>query len=191
MLRPSRPMMRPFISSDGSETTVTVASEVWSAAMRCMTVVRMRRARSSPSSAAWRSISRTRCWASACASSTICWIRRLARLAGREAADPLQLGDLPLLQRDQPDLLLLDLALPLLEAGLAALQRLQLVVQALGPIEQQPLLALQVGALLARLLLGGALRLEGVVLALQHDLLLLGARLGDDALRVALGVLDR
>ena len=191
MLRPSRPMMRPFISSDGSETTVTVASEVWSAAMRCMTVVRMRRA---------RSLALVGGMALDLAHAMLRLGLRLvhdlldqglARLAGGETADPLQLRDLPLLQRHQADLLLLDLALPLLEAGLAALERLQLVVQALRPIEQQPLLALQVGSLLARLFLGGALCLEGVVLALEHDLLLLGARLGDDPLGVALGVLDR
>ena len=34
MLRPSRPMMRPFMSSDGSSTTVTVVSAVWLAATR-------------------------------------------------------------------------------------------------------------------------------------------------------------
>ena len=34
MLRPSRPMMRPFISSLGSGTTLTVVSLQWSAAQR-------------------------------------------------------------------------------------------------------------------------------------------------------------
>ena len=38
MLRPSRPMMRPFISSDGRWTTLTVCSAVWSAATRCIAV---------------------------------------------------------------------------------------------------------------------------------------------------------
>ena len=36
MLRPSRPMMRPFISSLGRGTTETVASATWSAAQRWM-----------------------------------------------------------------------------------------------------------------------------------------------------------
>ena len=36
MLRPSRPMMRPFISSEGRATTDTVASLEWSAAQRAM-----------------------------------------------------------------------------------------------------------------------------------------------------------
>ena len=35
MLRPSRPMMRPFMSSDGSSITVTVVSAAWLAATRC------------------------------------------------------------------------------------------------------------------------------------------------------------
>ena len=34
MLRPSRPMMRPFMSSPGRCTAVTTDSEVWSEAMR-------------------------------------------------------------------------------------------------------------------------------------------------------------
>ena len=36
MLRPSRPMMRPFMSSAGSWTTDTVVSAAWPAASRCM-----------------------------------------------------------------------------------------------------------------------------------------------------------
>ena len=34
MLRPSRPMMRPFMSSDGSSTSETVVSAAWLAATR-------------------------------------------------------------------------------------------------------------------------------------------------------------
>ena len=36
MLRPSRPMMRPFMSSEGSWTTDTVVSAAWLAARRCI-----------------------------------------------------------------------------------------------------------------------------------------------------------
>src|SRR6185437_62481 len=36
MLRPSRPMMRPFMSSEGSWTTDTVVSAAWLAARRCV-----------------------------------------------------------------------------------------------------------------------------------------------------------
>ena len=34
MLRPSRPMMRPFMSSDGSSTIDTVVAAAWLAARR-------------------------------------------------------------------------------------------------------------------------------------------------------------
>src|ERR1700750_2082422 len=36
MLRPSRPMMRPFMSSDGSWTTETVVSAAWLGGRRCI-----------------------------------------------------------------------------------------------------------------------------------------------------------
>ena len=49
MLRPSRPMMRPFMSSAGSWTTDTVVSAAWPAARRCMTTERMLRTRRSAS----------------------------------------------------------------------------------------------------------------------------------------------
>ena len=191
MLRPSRPMMRPFISSDGQGHDRD---------RRLRGVVGGDALHGGGQDAASALVALVGGVALDLANPMLglglrlvhdLLDQRLARLAGRQAADALELGELPLLQLGQPGLLLLDLALPLLEAGLAALQRLQLAVQALGAIQQQPLLALQVGALLARLFLGGALRLEGVVLALEHDLLLLGARLGHQPLGVALGVLDR
>ena len=69
MLRPSRPMIRPFISSDGRWTTETVCSAVWSAATRCMAVTTMSRALSWASSRARRSIARASLTASCSASS--------------------------------------------------------------------------------------------------------------------------
>ena len=57
MLRPSRPMMRPFISSLGRGTTLTVISATWSAAQRWMAVATISRARLSASSLARASIS--------------------------------------------------------------------------------------------------------------------------------------
>ena len=45
MLRPSRPMIRPFISSLGRGTTLTVISATWSAAHRWMAVATISRAR--------------------------------------------------------------------------------------------------------------------------------------------------
>ena len=56
MLRPSRPMIRPFISSDGRWMTETVCSAVWSAATRWIAVTITSRAFSLASSRAWRSI---------------------------------------------------------------------------------------------------------------------------------------
>ena len=60
MLRPSRPMMRPFMSSAGSWTTDTVVSAAWPAARRCMTTARMLRTRRSASRLVSSSIWRTR-----------------------------------------------------------------------------------------------------------------------------------
>jgi hypothetical protein len=72
MLRPSRPMMRPFMSSFGSVTVVTVDSDVSSEATRCMPIAMILRARLSPSSRACASMSRTIDIASRFASSSIC-----------------------------------------------------------------------------------------------------------------------
>ena len=44
MLRPSRPMMRPFISSEGMGTTRPVISAVWSTITRWMAVTTTSRA---------------------------------------------------------------------------------------------------------------------------------------------------
>ena len=69
MLRPSRPMIRPFISSDGRWITETVCSAVWSAAIRCMAVTITSRAFSWASSRAARSMARAMRTASCSASS--------------------------------------------------------------------------------------------------------------------------
>ena len=61
MLRPSRPMMRPFMSSAWSWTTETVVSAAWPAARRCMTTERMLRTRRSASRLVSSSIARSRC----------------------------------------------------------------------------------------------------------------------------------
>jgi hypothetical protein len=153
-----------------------------------MTVVRMRRARSSPSSWARRSISRTWCCASALVDDLL--DEAVARLGHRQAAHPLQLDELALVELGEARALRLDGPLLLLERLLAALESLDLAIEALRPVEEEALLALEVGALLPRLVLGSALGLEGLVLALQHDLLLLGPGLGDDPFGVALRVAD-
>ena len=60
MFRPSRPMMRPFMSSDGSSTSETVVSAAWLAATRCRaspTRFRARRFASvRASSSSWRTM---------------------------------------------------------------------------------------------------------------------------------------
>ncbi len=78
MFRPSRPMIRPFMSSLGKVKTLTVDSAVCSDATRWIAIVRIFRARSSPSSRARCSISRTCAIAARFASSTtsaISWSR--------------------------------------------------------------------------------------------------------------------
>ena len=60
MLRPSRPMMRPFMSSEGRGTTEVVVSETTSLVSRCMVVAMILRARWSASSLTSFSISRRR-----------------------------------------------------------------------------------------------------------------------------------
>ena len=59
MFRPSRPMIRPFISSPGRCSTETTDSLVCSLATRWMASVTIRRARCSPSRRAALSVSRT------------------------------------------------------------------------------------------------------------------------------------
>ncbi|MNT76283.1 hypothetical protein D3C72_2152720 [compost metagenome] len=70
MLRPSRPMIRPFMSSEGRVTTETVPSTQWSTAQRWMAVVTISRAFfsavSRASDSAWRMILAT----SSCISSS-------------------------------------------------------------------------------------------------------------------------
>ena len=76
MLRPSRPMMRPFMSSADSWTTETVVSAAWPAARRCMQTDRMLRTRRSASrlvsSSIWRMRRAASClaWSSISSSST-------------------------------------------------------------------------------------------------------------------------
>ena len=75
MLRPSRPMMRPFISSLGRGTTLTVISATWSAAHRWIAVATISRARWSASSLARASISLIFSAVSCVTSDSTCAIR--------------------------------------------------------------------------------------------------------------------
>ena len=91
MLRPSRPMIRPFMSSDGNAIVVTVDSAVCSEARRWMARVMMRRARPSASSRALVSSSRTVDIASRLASSSMRFMSAGLGFRGRHAGDPLEL----------------------------------------------------------------------------------------------------
>ena len=75
------------------------------------------------------------------------------------------------------------------QLGLALLEPCRLTVERLLPVQESALGALERGALLARLFLGGAAQVEDLVLALEDDLLLLGPGLRDEPLAVLLGVL--
>ncbi len=94
MLRPSRPMMRPFISSDGMGTTETVISAVWSTITRWMAVTTTSRARSSADSRAERSIERASRTASCSASSRTCSSSADLAWSTLISLDPLERGDL-------------------------------------------------------------------------------------------------
>ena len=73
MLRPSRPMILPFISSPGRCSTDTTDSLVCSLATRWIARVTIRRARVSPSRRAWLSVSLTMS-----AASRLAWFSMLA-----------------------------------------------------------------------------------------------------------------
>jgi hypothetical protein len=143
MFRPSRPMIRPFISSFGRVTTVIVASEVWSAAMRCMTVVRIRRERSSPSSCPSLDL------AHAVLRLGLGLVHdladeRLASLGDGQARDALELDDLLLLELAQARELPVELTLALPQRLLALLVGGHLAIERLLPVQEAALGALQV-----------------------------------------------
>ncbi len=158
-----------------------------------MTVVRTRRARSSPSS-----IGVTLDLADAVLRLGLRLVddladQRLASLRGGQAGDPLELVELAL---PAARAALLPLGLELRSGARqapprAAREPLDLTIERLLPVQKAALGTLDRGALLARLFLGGATELERFVLSLEDDLLLLRPRLGDEALGVVLGVLDR
>ena len=91
MLRPSRPMIRPFMSSAESSTTETVVSAAWLAARRCMQTERMLRTRRSASrlvsSSIWRT-SRAESWRTSSSSSfsRICLAWAIERPATRSSS---------------------------------------------------------------------------------------------------------
>ena len=150
MLRPSRPMIRPFISSLGSSTRRVVLSLACLAASRCIATERMLRARRSASRLVSASIS---CSLQAGLMPGLLLDvgeQQLLGLRGAQPRDPLQLAPLHALGALQ----LLGL---LGEVALAVLERLQAPLQ-LGVLDLQRLRLTQ-GALLHPRDLGPA-RLE-------------------------------
>ena len=99
MLRPSRPMMRPFMSSAESWTTDTVVSAAWPAAIRCMTTERMLRTRRSASRLVSSSIWRTRRAQSWRVWSSSSLQQDLLGLRGAQARDALELEHVALARR--------------------------------------------------------------------------------------------
>ncbi len=114
MLRPSRPMMRPFRSSEGSSTTETVASTTVSEARRWIAMPMIRRAFCVACSFASSSMRRIRPAASSRASFSTRLDEVPPGVDGREARDLLE--PLALLVDDDLDLRLLVLQLLLLVA---------------------------------------------------------------------------
>ena len=90
MLRPSRPMMRPFMSSEGSWTTDTVVSAAWPAARRCIATDRIERTRRSASRLVSSSMWRTRRARVVARLVLDVLEQRRARLAGAQAGGALE-----------------------------------------------------------------------------------------------------
>ena len=191
MLRPSRPMMRPFISSDGRWTTETVCSAVWSAATRCIAVMTMSRALSWASSRAARSMARASLTASCSASSRTASSRTLLASSARHAGHALERRDLLLLGPGEVLAGLVELAVALEELAIALLEHVGALVELLVAGEQAALEAGELVALGASLVLGLALEAELLVLRLEDELLLARAGLGLDAARLRLRGLHR
>ena len=184
MLRPSRPMILPFMSSDGSSITVTVVSAAWLAATRCSASATRLRARRFDSARA-SSSSMPHAPRELVPDELLPTLEQVRlRLLERHAGDPLELR---LLRR----LRLLQLLLELAEVRLAVGEPLVLARE----LDELPLdlLLLREHALLDlqhRLAAVGEL---GVDLGAKLDGLLprLDLRLAAQRLGFALGVLDQ
>ena len=123
MLRPSRPMIRPFMSSAESWTTETVVSVAWPAASRCMHTERMLRTRRSASRLVSSSIWRSRRAASCRACSSISLEQQLLGARRRHSRHLLERALELLALVGERLALLLELLLPSREVVLTARQR--------------------------------------------------------------------
>ena len=183
MLRPSRPMIRPFISSDGRWTTETVCSAVWSAATRWMAVTTMSRALSWASSRALRSIARAILTASCSASSRTASMRMpLASSADMLATRSSAATCSPCARASSSRVL---------SSSRSRSRSLRSRCSSMSVrwsscssrCEEAALEAGQLGAPGAGLFLGLALHAQLLVLGLEDQFLLAGARLGLDPAR--------
>ena len=147
MLRPSRPMIRPFISSLGRWTTVTACSAVWSAATRCIAVTMTSRAFSWASSRARRSIARASLTASCSASSRMASSSTPFASSRRQPGDALERDDLLLGQPGELLALRLEVALAVADLAALLLEHVGALVQLLVARQQAPLEVLELGPL--------------------------------------------
>ena len=184
MLRPSRPMIRPFISSDGRWTTETVCSAVWSAATRWMAVITMSRALSWASSRALRSMARAILTASCSASSRTASMRIAFGVLGRHVGDPLERDDLLAVGSGEVLAGLVELAFAIEQLAIALLEHVGALIELFVALEEPAFEAGQLGAAGAGLFLGLALHPQLLVLGLEDEFLLAGAGLGLDAARL-------
>ena len=179
MLRPSRPMMRPFISSPGRCSTETTDSLVCSVATRWMARVTILRARFSPSDLASCSISRTMS-----AASRLAWFSIVAdefglgRIRG-EAGDALQLPAAFGLGALELGGLPVEILLALVESLGAVFDALEFLIEPLLAVGEAGFPALEVTAQLTHLVLDRADLLFDLATALGGLLGFLASSLQD------------
>ena len=143
MLRPSRPMIRPFISSLGRWTTVTVCSAVWSAATRCIAVTMISRAFSWASSRARRSIERASLTASCSASSRMASRRTPLASSADMPGDLLEGRDPLLVELGERLALVLEVALAVVDLAALLLEHVRALVELLVAREEAALEVLE------------------------------------------------
>ncbi len=187
MLRPSLPMMRPFISSLGMATEDWVVSTVVSAAQRWMAWATIQRERLPASSLVWLSISRTRAAASRRASASI---EATSSTRASSALSPAIRSSSPRRscpRRSASRADRLQLLLLLHQGLIPLLQILQLALELLLPLRQALLLALHLRPALPGVLLRSGLEPDRLLFGLQDQLFLPRPRFLQDALGVRLG----
>ena len=171
---------------------MTVCSAVWSAATRCIAVTTMSRALSWASSRAARSMARASLTASCSASSrTPRGARAFASSARHARRRARGRRPAPGCARASSSRVLSSSRSRSSELAVALLEHVRALVELLVALEQAALQAGQLVAPGAGLVLGLALEAQLLVLRLEDELLLAGARLGLDAAGFGLRGLHR